>query len=169
MPEERTNTRENDSIDSEETLERDETSREVETRAQDDRPSDNWVPASNLPDPKPLDGYKYRWIRVSTLGESDGRNVGKKFREGWQPVPLDEQPDMKAMRDFETRWPDNIEIGGLLLCKQPLENVERRNRYYREKTQRQMGAISEEYLKDSDRRVPRFDETGKTRVSFGKA
>lgn len=163
MPEERNTSRDESDVS------RDETSRDMETRAHDDRPSDKWVPPSNLPDPAPADGYKYRWVRVSSHGKADGRNVGKKFREGWQPVPLSEQPDMRAMRDYDSKWPENIEIGGLLLCKAPIEMINQRNEHFREKTARQMGEVTRDYLKESDRRVPRFDESGKTRVSFGKA
>ena len=40
-----------------------------------------WAPASTLPEPDKQPGYAYRWIRVSTNGEKDPRNISAKLRE----------------------------------------------------------------------------------------
>ena len=34
------------------------------------RPSDTWVPQGVLPEPEPQDGYVFRWIRTTSLGQS---------------------------------------------------------------------------------------------------
>ena len=43
-----------------------------------------WQPPSVLPDPKPQDGFVFRWIRTSLVGQSDNPNVSYRFREGWE-------------------------------------------------------------------------------------
>ena len=44
------------------------------TREQAERPK-VWQPASTLPEPDKQPGYVYRWVRVSTLGQNDARNI----------------------------------------------------------------------------------------------
>ena len=46
----------------------------------------SWQRPETLPSPTPEDGYSYRWIRVSTQGNTDATNVSSKMREGWEPV-----------------------------------------------------------------------------------
>ena len=100
--------------------------REIESREISERPK-QWMPPELLPEPDKQPGYSYRWIRVSTLNNADPRNLSAKLREGWEPVPLEEQPKFQLLVDPTSRFKDNIEIGGLLLCKTPTEFVEQRN------------------------------------------
>ena len=51
--------------------------REKSLRNEEARASDSWVPASILPDPAPQDGWLFRWVRTSTLGESDNTHVSR--------------------------------------------------------------------------------------------
>ena len=44
------------------------TPRSLETREQDARPK-TWMPASTLPVPQEQEGYKFRWIRRSMMGQ----------------------------------------------------------------------------------------------------
>lgn len=57
--------------------------RNKQSRQEEARPNDSWVPASILPDPDPVPGWTFRWIRTSTLGEPDNTHVSRMFREGW--------------------------------------------------------------------------------------
>src|SRR5512137_64096 len=98
-------------------------SRELKTREVTMRPK-QWAPAELLPEPDKPAGFAYRWIRVSTLNNADSRNLSAKLREGWEPVRIEEQPKFKLLADPSSRYKDNIEIGGLLLCKTPSEFVE---------------------------------------------
>ena len=87
----------------------------------------NWENESNLPDPEPQDGWVFRWIRTSLLGNSDNPNVSRRFREGWQPCRLEDHPELQVhMMDHQSEWATkgNIEIAGLLLCKIPKEVVD---------------------------------------------
>jgi hypothetical protein len=140
--------------------------REVETRQQEMRPQ-QWKPPELLPEPDKQEGFKYRWIRVSTLGTADPRNISAKFREGWDPVRIEEQPQMKLLVDPNSRFNDNIEISGLLLCKTPKELVDQRNAFYQKQAENQMEAVDNTLMRQSDPRAPLFKES-KSTVTFGK-
>ena len=140
--------------------------REIETRVAQERPK-QWMPAELLPEPDRQPGYAYRWIRVSTLNTADPRNLSAKLREGWEPVTIEEQPKFQLLVDPSSRYKDNIEIGGLLLCKTPVEFVEQRNDYVNKQTQAQTEAVDNNLMRQSDPRMPLFKER-KSSTSFGK-
>jgi len=139
--------------------------RELETRALQERPK-QWAPPETLPEPDKMPGYAYRWIRVSTLNNSDPRNLSAKLREGWEPVTIAEQPKFQLLADPNSRFKDNIEIGGLLLCKTPEEFVEQRMDYEANQTQAQAEAVDNNFMRQSDSRMPIFMER-KSSVTFG--
>jgi hypothetical protein len=140
--------------------------REVQTRATTERPK-QWMPAELLPEPDKQAGYAYRWIRVSTMNNADPRNISSKMREGWEPVSVEEQPKFRLLLDPNSRFKDSIEIGGLLLCKTPEEFVEQRNAHFTRQTDAQTEAIDNSLMKQSDARMPLFNER-KSTTSFGK-
>jgi hypothetical protein len=140
--------------------------RELETREVTERPK-QWMPADLLPEPDKQAGFAYRWIRISTLNEADPRNLSAKIREGWEPVRIEEQPKFKLLADPTSRYKDNIEIGGLLLCKTPEEFVQQRNSHYQNVTDSQTRAIDNSFMRDNDPRMPLFNER-KSSTSFGK-
>ena len=140
--------------------------RELETREFAERPK-QWMPPEVLPEPDKQAGYAYRWIRTSTLNQADPRNLSAKLREGWEPVMLEEQPQFKLLVDPTSRFKDNIEIGGLLLCKTPEEFVQQRNEYYSRQAEQQMEAVDNTLMRQNDPRMPLFNER-KTTSSFGK-
>jgi len=142
------------------------TTRELNTRAVSERPK-QWMPAELLPEPDKQAGYAYRWIRVSTLNQADPRNLSGKLREGWEPVRVEEQPKFQLLVDPTSRFKDNIEIGGLLLCKTPIEFVQQRNSHYDKQTQAQTDAVDNNLMRQSDPRMPIFQER-KSSSSFGK-
>ncbi len=139
--------------------------REVQTRQQDVRP-EAWKPPELLPEPDKQAGFSYRWIRVSTLNTADPRNLSAKLREGWEPVKVEEQPKFQLLIDPTSRFKDNIEIGGLLLCKTPVEFIEQRNAYYSKQTQAQTDAVDNNLMRQSDPRMPLFKES-KSTSTFG--
>ena len=140
--------------------------REIETRQQSVRP-ESWKPPELLPEPDKQAGFAYRWIRVSTLNNADPRNLSAKLREGWEPVRAEEQPKFQLLIDPNSRFKDNIEIGGLLLCKTPDEFVRQRNEYYKVQGDQQMEAVDNTLMRQSDPRMPLFNERKMT-SSFGK-
>ena len=142
------------------------TSRELETREKTARPR-KWTPPQLLPDPNPEPGYVFRWVRLSTLNSPDAINISSKLREGWEPVKASEHPEVVMMGGGSTRFPDSIEIGGLLLCKTPVEFAEDRNEYYRQQADAQMNSVDNTYMRENDPRMPLFKERS-SKVTFGK-
>jgi hypothetical protein len=140
--------------------------RELETRAVQERPK-QWQQPELLPEPNKEVGYAYRWIRVSTYNTADPRNLSSKIREGWEPVPIEEQPQFKLLADPNSRFKENIEIGGLLLCKTPTDFVAQRNAFFAKQTQAQTDAVDNNFMRQSDARMPLFKES-KSSSSFGK-
>jgi hypothetical protein len=140
--------------------------RELETRTTYERPT-AWAQPELLPEPDKQAGFEYRWIRVATLNQADPRNLSAKMREGWEPVRIEEQPQFQLLVDPTSRFKDNIEIGGLLLCKTPSEFVQQRNKFYADQASNQMVAVDNTLMRQSDPRMPIFNER-KSTTSFGK-
>ena len=140
--------------------------RELDNREMAARPM-QWQQPELLPEPDKQPGYAYRWIRVSTLNSADPRNLSAKLREGWEPVRVEEQPKFQLLVDPNSRYKDNIEIGGLLLCKTPEELVKQRNAYYANQSESQTEAVDNNLMRQSDPRMPIFNEK-KSTTTFGK-
>jgi hypothetical protein len=121
---------------------RDKTAREV------------YVPPSSLPDPTPEPGYSYRWIATHILGQADPTNVSRKLRDGWEPVKAADHPELMLVGSTN----GNVEIGGLMLCKQPTERVQARDEYYQRQAQAQMDSVDNHFMRNSDPRMPLFSD-----------
>jgi len=140
--------------------------RELESRTAVERPK-AWAPAATLPEPDKEPGYAYRWVRISSFGQSDPRNLSGKMREGWEPVRIEEQPKFQILTDPNSRFKDNIEVAGLLLCKMPVEFVEQRTAYFTKKNSDQIESVDNNFMRENNPKMPLFKE-GKSSVSFGK-
>ena len=140
--------------------------RELDTREKMERPK-QWMPPQLLPDPNPEAGYAFRWIRISTQGKEDATNISGKLREGWEPVKASDHPEIRLFSSGQSRYPDSIEVGGLLLCKTPVEFAEQRDAYYRKQAEAQMQSVDNTYMRENDPRMPMFKER-KSTVTFGK-
>lgn len=144
------------------------TPRTQETREKSARKR-TWERPSALPTPEPRNGLAFRWIRTSILGETDNRNVSMRFREGYTPVQASEFPELKVISDRGSQFPDNIEIGGLLLCSIPAEIVEDRNEQMADKARQQMDSVDRNYLRENDPRMPLLRPERESRTTnFGK-
>lgn len=143
--------------------------RSVTTRSMQSRAA-KWRRPDALPEVTPPPGYRLRWIRVAVYGQADPRNISSKLREGFEPVSLSEFPEFASFVDPSGRESDRIEIGGLLLCKWPIEFHDQRDAYYRGVTSQQTVSVENHYMRDADYdKMHRFSESGRTRVSrFGK-
>ncbi len=140
--------------------------RELDTREKMERPK-QWMPPQLLPDPNPEPGYAFRWIRISSLGKDDATNISGKLREGWEPVRAADHPEIRLFGSSNPKFPDCVEVGGLLLCKTPVEFTEQRNEYYRNQAEAQMNSVDNTYMRENDPRMPMFKER-KSTVTFGK-
>ena len=128
-------------------------SRTIETRESSERKV-TWKRANALPDPDPQEGVEFRWIRTSTLGQNDNTNVSSKFREGWEPVKLEDHPELKVLPDVDSKFKGNVEVGGLLLCRNSKENMDARREYHQQLTASQIAAVDNNYMRESDPRMP---------------
>jgi hypothetical protein len=66
----------------------------------------------------------------------------------------------------EGRFKGNVEVGGLLLCRIPEEFLKQRMEYYSNQNKSQMESVDNNFLRDSDPRMPLFSDK-KTKVTFG--
>jgi hypothetical protein len=140
--------------------------RELESRSTQERPK-QWQRPETLPQPDKQPGYDYRWVRVSSLGQADARNISSKTREGWEPVRIEEQPKFQLLIDPNSRFKDNIEIAGLLLCKIPSDFMDQRREYYSKMNKDQVDSVDNNFMRENDPRMPLFSER-KSSTSFGK-
>lgn len=138
------------------------TPRELASREKQSRSV--YVPPSTLPDPTPEPGWAYRWIATHILGQADPTNVSRKMREGWEPVKAVDHPELMLVGNAQT---GNVEIGGLMLCKMPVERARGRDDYYNKQTENQMSSVDNNFMRENDPRMPLFRER-KSEVSFGR-
>jgi hypothetical protein len=125
-----------------------------------------WTPPETLPSPNPEEGFTFRWVRVSSLGQVDATNVSAKLREGWEPVRAKDHEEITLVSIEQERFKDNIVIGGLMLCKAPNEMIEERNAYYTNQANQQMQSVDNNLMRENDARMPLFNNR-KTEVKFG--
>lgn len=145
--------------------------RDDESRDNSRRTGASWRPQNRLPEPRPQHGWRFKWVRIGVLGNVDNRNVSTRFREGWQPVGLSEAQDLVGavvLTDVDTRFEDALVIGGLMLCKMPEEEAQRRDRYYQDKARSQVRAIDNSLLSESDPRMPLNIRERNSKVEFGR-
>jgi len=141
-------------------INREQTTREKTTRKK------SWMRPEVLPTPTPEAGYEFHWVRVSTQGQNDATNVSSKLREGWEPVKASDHPEITMVTVENERFKDNVVIGGLMLCKAPVELVEERNDYYSQQSDAQIQSVDNNLMRENDPRMALFNER-KTKVSFG--
>lgn len=139
--------------------------RELESRVVAQRPQ-AWRPPETLPSPDERPGWKHRWVRTSTMGVADPSNISSKLREGYEPCKAEDYPELMMHATTEGRFKGNVEVGGLLLCRIPEEFLKQRMDYYSNQNKAQMESVDNNFLRDSDPRMPLFSDK-KTKVTFG--
>lgn len=140
-------------------------SREADSRAIMQRP-EMWRPPETLPSPDNRPGWTHRWVRTATMGVADPTNISSKLREGYEPCKADEYPELMMHASTEGRFKGTIEVGGLLLCRIPSEFLAQRMKYYENQNKAQMDSVDNNFLRESDPRMPLFSEK-KSKVTFG--
>ena len=117
-----------------------------------------YKPSSSLPDPTPEPGYVYRWVMTHLMGKEEPTNTSRKFRDGWVPVKAEDHPELMLMGNST----GNVEIGGLMLCKMPIEQARSRDEYYAKQAQDQMNSVDNHFMRNNDPRMPLFSERKST-------
>ena len=141
------------------------TAREADSRQVMQRP-EAWRPPEALPSPDNRPGWSHRWVRTSTMGTADPSNISSKLREGYEPCKAEDYPELMMHATTEGRFKGNVEVGGLLLCRIPEEFLKQRMEYYSNQNKAQMDSVDNNFLRESDPRMPLFSEK-KTKVTFG--
>jgi len=141
----------------------DRTSRDQETRENTGRKR-VWAPPTLLPTPNKQDGYSFRYVRTAVAGQADHKNVAAKHSEGWEPVRIEDHPELQTFG----KTSGNLEIGGLMLCKTPTEMVDQRNAYYTDVTRKQAQAVDANLMRENDPRMPIFSEKSSTTSRSGR-
>ena len=126
-----------------------------------------WQPPSVLDAPDAPEGYVYRWIRESMVGNDDKANMSKRIREGWEPVRAEEHPDFETPVVEEGKYAGVIGVGGLILAKMPIEIVEQRKAYFRNMTSDQIQAVDRNLMRESNPVMPIETPQRATKVTFG--
>lgn len=147
-------------------LENERTSRDEESRDSEQR-EESWKPPTLLPKPKDDDGFVYRWVRTRIMGDEDNMNMSRSFREGWEPVRAEDHPEMQVVNDYRSQFSDNIEMGGLILCKMSKEKMAQKRAYLDDRSSNQMEAVDNNYMRESNPRMPLLKPERSTKVTFG--
>jgi hypothetical protein len=101
----------------------------------------------------------YRWIATHVLGTAIPTNVSKQMRDGWEPVKAVDHPELMLTGSALT---GNVEVGGLMLCKIPTAQATARNDYYQGQAVTQMESVDNNFMRNSDSRMPLFAERKST-------
>ena len=142
------------------------TSRANQTRSKSERPK-VWVPPSSLDAPPAPDGFRYRWIRAESIGFQDTKNITGRLREGYELVrseDIENSSDYPVVEDG--KYKGVVGVGGLLLAKVPNEIAQQRQDYMARKHEDRNEAITNDLMKEQDKRMP-IDVERQSRVSFG--
>jgi hypothetical protein len=77
------------------------------------------------------------------------------MRDHWEPVKAVDHPELMLEGNAAT---GNVEIGGLMLCKNLTERVTAMKEYYDEQAQNQMTSVDNNFMRNNDPRMPLFAE-----------
>ena len=130
-----------------------------------------WRPVRKLETPPAPEGYEYRWIRESFLGQEDTNNVSYRLREGWELVQATELPEGFDFPAKEKgRFAGVVHNEGLILAKIPKETVKERREYYEGKNRQANEALDNTMFNESakDSRYVKYDSKRESQVTFGK-
>lgn len=137
------------------------------TRDTTARPKVMFQPPSLLPTPEAQDGYVFRWVRTGSRGQPDLTNVSMRRREGWEPVKRADHPELALGLDASVDGSENVEIGGLMLCKASAEQMAARDAYYQQLSAAQITSVDNNLMRESDPRMPIARPTRQSRTTYG--
>jgi hypothetical protein len=123
-----------------------------ERKTAGERPN-TWRPPGALPDPNPRDGYVHRWVRLGWGAQTDDQNVYQRRAEGWEFCKPEDYPEVVKLVPPDTAK-GLIRVGNVALAKAPVEMMEQRKEYYATQTRQGILAVENDYLRQSDRRMP---------------
>lgn len=127
-----------------------------------------WQPPSMLDAPPAPDGFKHRWIRAEVRGFDDRQNISARMREGYELVRKDEYPDFEAPVVESGKHEGVFGVGGLLLARIPLETVDERTEYFRQRHADQLEAVDHDMMRENAHSTMAITKPDRqSRVTFG--
>ncbi len=141
------------------------TSRASQTRSKTERPK-VWTPPSSLDAPKAPHGVRHRWIRISSLGFDDTKNIQGKLRSGYELVRADEYPGSEYPMVEEGKYKGMIGVGGLVLARIPEEIAKSRDEYFRNMTRDANEALEHDLKREQHKSMP-ISQDRQSRVQVG--
>lgn len=101
-----------------------------------------WKRGQSLDMPPAKAGMEQRWIRFAVGGKEDPANISRKLKEGWKPVKADNIPEeFVAMKMEQGKWAGCMVVEGMLLCERPASIGKKRDKFFRDETERRTTAI----------------------------
>ena len=140
-------------------------SRASQTRSKTERPK-VWSPPSSLDAPKAPQGFRHRWIRISSLGFDDTKNIQGKLRSGYELVRADEYAGSEYPVVEEGKYKGMIGVGGLVLARIPEEIAKARDDYYAQQTREMNEALEHDLKREQHKSMP-LQQDRQSRVTFG--
>ena len=142
------------------------TPRDMEDRSHEEREM-VWEPSRLLPNPKPVAGQDFRYVRVSSGGTTDNMNHSQALRDGWVPVTEEECPELGMVVSDVGSAEGNVVFGGMMLCKRPAKIGDKIRELAAEQSRVQIDSIDQGYLNDQNASMRKFSDK-RSEVSFGK-
>jgi|TARA_X000000950_G_scaffold93084_1_gene117205 hypothetical protein len=141
------------------------TSRASQDREKQSKPKP-WTPPSSLDAPPAPTGFQHRWLRESSLGFEDTKNISGRLRSGYELVRSDEYPDSDYPIVEEGKYKGVIGVGGLVLARVPVEIAKSRNEYFAKMHDDKVKAVDSDLMKEQHSSMP-INIDRQTRVTFG--
>ena len=141
-------------------------SRELESRDTTSRIT-HWRAPELLPTPDHRPGWRHRWVRVSSYGQPDAKNISASLREGYEFCKSEDYTELMMHAVTEGRFTGNIEIGGLMLARIPAEFMKQRRDHYDNLNKAQSDSVDNTFLRQSDPRMPMHTFERKSTTTFG--
>lgn len=129
--------------------------RGMQTRDANKKP-ETYTPPPLLPMPDPEEGYVFKWIRKSSYGQLDTRNMARRTQQGWVLCKKEAYPAIAAVIDPLSNTGEYCENGGLILAKLPEETAEGIRQYNSQRARAQVRAVDNNYFSLKDRGVEVF-------------
>ena len=98
---------------------------------------------------------------LQSRSRETGTRENQEREEPWSPAPLLPKPDRGS------QYPDNVLVGGLLLCKRPVEIGKKIEAHAVNEVNQQMDAVDRNYFREQDPRMPMLKPERSTRITFG--
>jgi hypothetical protein len=124
----------------------------VDVHALENKP---WTLGQSLEAPPPRKGMRQRWVRVAIRGEDDATNVARKMREGWKPRSIDSVPtNFNLPTISQGEWVGCIGVEGMVLMEMPEQLATKRDKFFRDKTDRITTGIEADLQSKSNPMMP---------------